>query len=92
MTYSKWPSSGGYVLTHQGYQYAPCAPIFDHLGHHASTCKRGGDIVFWHKRIRNIVADVEVVNDQTPDHSYTWPTNVLIQKWTRGLPAGFGIS
>ena len=51
------------------------------LGHHASTCKRGRDVVFRHNILRIIVAEscrlahlsvkVEAGNDLTPDHSHT---------------------
>eukprot|EP00731_Ephydatia_muelleri_P023392 Em0015g975a len=31
--------------------------VLDPLGHHASTCKRGGDAVFRHNRLRDVVAE-----------------------------------
>ena len=37
--------------------------VLDPLGHHASTCKRGGDAVFRHNRLRDVVAE-----------SCRWPT------------------
>ena len=71
------------------------------LGHHASTCKRGGDAVFRHNRLRDVVAEscrlahlsvkVEAGNNLTPDHSHTRPADVLVQNWSRGRPAAFDI-
>ena len=75
----------------------------DPLGHHASTCKRGGDAVFHHKRLCNDVAKlcrlahlsvkVEAGNNLTPaaDHRHTRPADVLVQNWSRGRPAAFDI-
>ena len=75
--------------------------VLDSLGHHASTCKRGGDAVFRHNRLRDVVAEscilahlsvkVEAENNLTPDHSHTRPADVLVQNWSRGRPAAFDI-
>ena len=75
--------------------------VLDPLGHHASTCKRGGDAVFRHNRLRDVVAEscrlahlsvkVEAGNNLTPDHSHTRPADVLVQNWSRGRPAAFDI-
>ena len=75
--------------------------VLDPLGHHASTCKRGGDAVFCHNRLRDVVAEscrlahlsvkVEAGNNLTPDHSHTRPADVLVQNWSRGRPAVFDI-
>ena len=75
--------------------------MLDPLGHHASTCKRGGDAVFRHNRLRDVVAEscrlahlsvkVEAGNNLTPDHSHTRPADVLVQNWSRGRPAAFDI-
>ena len=69
--------------------------------HHASTCKRGGDAVFRHNRLRDVVAEscrlahlsvkVEAGNNLTPDHSHTRSADVLVQNWSRGRPAAFDI-
>ena len=66
--------------------------VLDPLGHHASTCKRGGDAVFRHNRLRDVVAEscrlahlsvkVEAGNSLTPDHSHTRPADVLVQNWS----------
>ncbi|KAL5516856.1 hypothetical protein EMCRGX_G002286 [Ephydatia muelleri] len=73
--------------------------VLDPLGHHASTCKHGGDAVFRHNRLRDVVAEscrlahlsvkVEARNNLTPDHSHTRPADVLVQNWSRGRPAAF---
>ena len=57
----------------------------DPLGHHATTCKRGGDVVYHHNRLRDIVAEscrrahlsvhLEVGHNLTPDHSNTQQTS-----------------
>ena len=70
--------------------------VLDPLGHHASTCKRGGDAVFRHNRLRDVVAEscrlahlsvkVEAGSNLTPDHSHTRPADVLVQNWSRGRP------
>ena len=40
---------------------SPCAlcpdKMLDPLGHHATTCKRGGDVVFRHNKLRDILAE-----------------------------------
>ena len=57
--------------------------ILDPLGHHASTCKRGGDAVHRHNLLRDVFVDscrlahlgvkVEVGNNLTQDHDHTRP-------------------
>ena len=57
----------------------------DHLGHHAVTCKYGGDVVTRHNMIRDILVEtcrrahigvkVEVSNNLSRDHSKTGPAN-----------------
>ena len=63
--------------------------ILDPLGHHASTCKRGGDAVH---RLRDVFADscrlahlgvqVEVGNNLTQDHDHTRSADVLVHNWS----------
>ncbi|KAL5474567.1 hypothetical protein EMCRGX_G026533 [Ephydatia muelleri] len=74
--------------------------VLDPLGHHASTCKRGGDAVFRHNRLRDVAelcrlahlcVKVEAGNNLTPDHSHTRPADVLVQNWSSGRPAAFDI-
>ena len=73
--------------------------ILDPLGHHASTCKRGGDAVHRHNLLRDVFAGscrlahlgvkVEVGNNLTQDHDHTRPADVLIHNWSLGKPAAF---
>ena len=73
--------------------------ILDPLGHHASTCKRGGDAVHRHNLLRDVFADscrlahlgvkVEVGNNLTQDHDHTRPADVLVHNWSLGKPAAF---
>eukprot|EP00731_Ephydatia_muelleri_P033487 Em0030g44a len=73
--------------------------ILDPLGHHASTCKRGGDAVHRHNLLRDVFADscrlahlgvkVEVGNNITQDHDHTRPADVLVHNWSLGKPAAF---
>ena len=44
--------------TSEGSQCALCpGSTLDHLGHHAVTCKYGGDVVSRHNRIRDILVE-----------------------------------
>ncbi|KAL5516716.1 hypothetical protein EMCRGX_G002121 [Ephydatia muelleri] len=62
--------------------------MLDPLGHHATTCKRGGDVVFRHNKLRDIMAEtcrrahfsvqVEAGCNLTSDHSHSRPADVLI--------------
>eukprot|EP00731_Ephydatia_muelleri_P011109 Em0006g3a len=73
--------------------------ILDPLGHHASTCKRGGDAVLRHNLLRDVFADscrlaqlpvkLEVGNNLTPDHDHSRPADVLVHNWSLGKPAAF---
>eukprot|EP00731_Ephydatia_muelleri_P015049 Em0008g769a len=73
--------------------------ILDPLGHHASTCKRGGDAVHRHNLLRDVFADscclahlpvkLEVGNNLTPDHDHSRPADVLVHNWSLGKPAAF---
>ena len=63
----------------------------DHLGHHAVTCKYGGNVVSRHNRIRDILVEtcrrahigvkVEVGNNLSRDHSKTCPADILLPNW-----------
>ena len=76
--------------------------MLDPLGHHATTCKRGGDVVFRHNRLRDILAEtcrrahfsvqVEAGCNLTPDHSHSRPADVLISNWALGKTAACDIS
>ena len=69
----------------------------DHLGNHATTCKRGGDVVIHHNHLRNVIVEfcnhahlgvrVESGSGITPDLSRTRPADVLVLNWERGKHA-----
>ena len=76
--------------------------ILDPLGHHATSCRHGGDVVIRHNHLRDIVADfcrqahlsvrVEAGYGLSSDHSNTRPADVLVQGWDRGSPAALDIT
>ena len=89
--------------TSQGSQCALCPGIaLDPLGHHAITCKRGGDVVTRHNTLRDVLAEmchrahlgvqVEAGNDLTADHSHTRPADLLLTNWATGKTAAIDIS
>ena len=43
--------------TSEGSQCTLCPGVLDHLGHHAVTCKYGGDVVSRHNKIRDILVE-----------------------------------
>ena len=73
----------------------------DQLGNHAATCKRGGDVVSRHNRLRYLVLEfcrrahqvvrVEKGSGLTPDHSRTHPADILALNWDRGRHAAFDV-
>ena len=83
--------------------YGSCCPLcpeiaLDPLGHHAVTCKRGGDVVSHHNKLRDILAEscqrahlgvqVEMGNNLTN----TRPADLLVPNWVLGKPAAFDLS
>ncbi|KAL5479267.1 hypothetical protein EMCRGX_G022766 [Ephydatia muelleri] len=76
--------------------------VLDPLGHHATSCRHGGDVVIRHNHLRDIVADfcrqahlsvrVEAGYGLSSDHSNTRPADVLVQGWDRGSPAALDIT
>ena len=81
--------------TSQGSQCALCPDnTLDPLGHHAITCKRGGDIVAQRTTLRDVLADRahlgiqgEAGNGLTADHSHTCSADLLLTNWTAGNTA-----
>ena len=86
--------------------YGSCCPLcpeiaLDPLGHHAVTCKRGGDVVSRHNKLRdvlaescrraNLVVQVEMGNNLT-NHSHTRPADLLVPNWVLGKAAAFDLS
>ena len=77
-----------------------CTDIaLDPLGHHAATCRRGGDVVLRHNHLRDVFVElchqahsrvkVEEGSGLTPDMSHIRPADVLLQNWLGGKPAAF---
>ena len=86
----------------EGSQCALCpGSTLDHLGHHAVTCKYGGDVVTRHNMIRDILVEtcrrahigvkVEVGNLRR-DHSKTRPADILLPNWFLGRTAALDVS
>ena len=71
----------------------------DPLGHHAVSCRHGGDVVIRHNRLRNIFAEfcrhahlsvrVEVGQGLSRVQSNSRPADVLVDAWKRAKPAAF---
>ena len=90
--------------TAEGSHCALCPDkMLDPLGHHATTtCKRGGDVVFCHNKLRDILAEtcrrahysvqVEAGCNLTSDHSHYRPADVLISNWVLGKTAACDLS
>ncbi|KAL5488771.1 hypothetical protein EMCRGX_G017764 [Ephydatia muelleri] len=89
--------------TSGGSQCSLCpGSVLDHLSHHAVTCKRGGDVVTRHNRLRDCIVEVcrrahigvqvEVGNNLTPSHSKTRPADMLIPNWVMGRTAALDVS
>ena len=74
----------------------------DPLGHHATTCSHGGDVVTRHNLLRDVVANlfrqahmgvtVEAGYGLTHDNSRSRPADVLVTRWKKGLPAALDIT
>ena len=74
----------------------------DRLGNHATTCKRGGDVVTRHNHLHNVIVEfchrahlgvrVESGSGITPDLSRTRPAAVLVLNWERGKHAALDIT
>ncbi|KAL5460333.1 hypothetical protein EMCRGX_G033778 [Ephydatia muelleri] len=74
----------------------------DPLGHHAVSCRHGGDVVIRHNRLRNIFAEfcrrahlsvrVEVGQGLSRVQSNSRPADVLVDAWDRAKPAAFDVT
>ena len=74
----------------------------DPLGHHAVSCRHGGDVVIRHNRLRNIFAEfcrrahlsvrVEVGQGLSRVQSNSRPADVLVDAWERAKPAAFDVT
>ncbi|KAL5510402.1 hypothetical protein EMCRGX_G005940 [Ephydatia muelleri] len=75
------------------------AHSLDPLGHHALTCKHGGDVVICHNRLQDVFAEscrracisaqVEVGYGSASEERHTQPADVLAANWMMGKPAAF---
>ena len=74
----------------------------DPLGHHALTCRGGGDAVLRHNSLCDVVAQfchrarlggqLEVGGETEADGSQSWPADYLVPNWSTGKPAAFDIT
>ena len=74
----------------------------DPLGHHAATCKRGGDAVLRHNKLRDILVEsfhrahihvqVEAGSGLSHDRSHSWPAGILVFDWNHGKPAALDLT
>ena len=78
------------------------AQSLDPLGHHALTCKCGGDAISRHNALRDTLAhflhrahasiEVEAGAGLFPDHSQSRPADILAQHWNHRQPVALDIS
>ncbi|KAL5497556.1 hypothetical protein EMCRGX_G014049 [Ephydatia muelleri] len=84
--------------------FGSCCPYcpnhrLDPLGHHALTCKHGGDVVLHHNSLRDVFVEschraclggqVEVGSGLGLDRLHSRPADVLVNNWHLGKPAAF---
>ena len=91
-------------LDTSGRSMCPFCPntALDPLGHHAVTCRHGGNVFTRHNRLRDEVFDlcrhahlsVSVERDHglTRDLAHTRPADILIAGWDRGKPAALDLT
>ncbi|KAL5488770.1 hypothetical protein EMCRGX_G017763 [Ephydatia muelleri] len=87
--------------------FGSCCPYcpnhrLDPLGHHALTCKHGGDVVLRHNSLRNVFVEschraclggqVEVGSGLGLDRLHSRPADVLVNNWHLGKPAAFDLT
>ena len=73
----------------------------DPLGHHAITCKHGGDAVVCHNALRDVFAQfchraqlggqLEVGHGSGSDSSHSQPADILVPNWLSGKPAALTV-
>ncbi|KAL5516575.1 hypothetical protein EMCRGX_G001948 [Ephydatia muelleri] len=76
--------------------------IMDPLGHHAVTCKRGGDAISRHNKLRDVVlqtchracisAKAEAGSGLGHELRNTRPADILASNWLCGKPAAFDLT
>ena len=82
------------------YPYCPDHQL-DPLGHHAVTCKGGGDVVVHHNALRDVFAQfchrarlsgqLEVGHESGGDSTNSRPADILVPNWVIGKPAAFDL-
>ena len=92
------------IETARGSNCALCPDsALDPLGHHAVTCKRGGDAVLRHNKLSNILVEstfhqahihvqVEAGSGLSQDRSHSWPADILVFDWDQSKPAAMDLS
>ena len=80
--------------------FCPRAAL-DPLGHHAITCRHGGDVIICHNVLRDVLADsfcrahlslaVEKGHGLTRDHNRQRPADLLVTGWDRVRPAAMDL-
>ena len=101
----RWSLNGGWDWILQAVRlvrFAPMLPLTHALGHHAITCRHGGDVVIRHNMLRDELADffrrahlsvaVEKGHGLTRDHNRQRPADLLVTGWDRGRPAAMDIT
>ena len=97
------PNGQTVVAWHGVYQINSCpycpAHSLDPMGHHALTCKHGGDVVTRHNRLRDVFVEscrracigvqVEVGGKYGLEERRKRPADVLATNWMLGKPAAF---
>ena len=74
----------------------------DRLGNHATTCKRGGDVVTYHNHLRSVFyyfchcahlgVRMKSGSGLTPDLSHNRLADILVLNWKRGKHADLDIT
>ena len=74
----------------------------DPLGHHALSCRRGGDVVLRHNQLRDVFVDIchkanlgmriEAGSALTPDLSRSRSVDALVNNWIGGSSAAFDVT
>ncbi|KAL5515153.1 hypothetical protein EMCRGX_G000280 [Ephydatia muelleri] len=87
--------------------FGSCCPYcpnhrLDPLGHHALTCKHGGDVVLRHNSLRDVFVEschraclggqIEVGSGLGLDRLHSCPADVLVNNWHLGKPAAFDLT
>ncbi|KAL5509400.1 hypothetical protein EMCRGX_G004770 [Ephydatia muelleri] len=101
--YQAWYMDDGVLAgTPYGSNCALCPDsTLDPLGHHAATCKCGGDAVLRHNKLRDILVEsfhlahihvqVEAGSGLSHDCSHSWPADILVLR-DHGKPVALDLS